>query len=1022
MVTTEEAKLQIEQRRSELSTIERQLQEIQEERIPQRKLGSRVTPQLQRSIVERRQQAQTGVQQVRQEREKLRSVEQQIREVQAAEELASQSESRRQQFEFGRRLALEGRFAGKLTQAEREGFEAGSEALSRSQALRERAQSQRESAEAQKQQLDAQIKAGLIGSAVGPSGEPGFITKENQVIIPVASAVGGGVLLAPVQQVEVKEIRPVTPITFKGIDDKLVLSPTETVREINRITNEARLFFTRPGTRTGEFLRTRQEKAIAKLESIRRTVPTPTEKIEFKQQDLQRQINAQVDAFNKRFGGRTLSDSEFMTARLAEAELFNSTEIKAAEIKRLEEIKPEVRGRTLPESIVIAGFRAPREIPASTTALTTGLLLDPKKTLKDIFKGFREQPLESISASITTGSFVKITSIARTKLVTPRLISKEPVPKRIITSTDILQPLIIEGRELGKFKLTIVSPERTGKFISPLDQLLGKEPKIRIIAPERTDIVITPKPLLIEKGAIISEDASVLLKREGATLTKLSRLSAGGEKINIRKFENELIDIEKFMAKEGLSKRVKEIKIETPFIDKGLSIKEVAVIPGALKQDFFRGTVTARKAIKGSIRRSPREINIFIPKPGKTVTSAMTLSQIAEITDIKLEGFELFRTRTAVKQLSEAIEKASGKVETIEGVTFLVEEPMIVGTDLSQNIIKMGGDIRQATKQMSRENIAKAIAAIEGAKGVSVKQVPIPRIRTAKETADFRKRLKQTVSPSSAVAAFSKALSDIGSTRGFLITEENIGPLSLELRISPSIREIPRSVSANISREISLSSSASIQKESQRELQRELQRSLQKELQKELQKSLQKELQKQVQRQVPRQLQKQLQKQIQKDILKFPGPPIRPPTKIPPQKPIIIPNLKFKERQDRDFQKQAFLVQSKIRGQFKTIAKGLPKGKALLFGREFTRKELAATFRLIPAGKTFEQDITAVIDPKEFRSFAIESGKRIDIPGIAFIQKAGTRAEGPTIPGGRLRSREERAAIQVARVARIKLT
>lgn len=87
---------------------------------------------------------------------------------------------------------------------------------------------------------------------------------------------------------------------------------------------------------------------------------------------------------------------------------------------------------------------------------------------------------------------------------------------------------------------------------------------------------------------------------------------------------------------------------------------------------------------------------------------------------------------------------------------------------------------------------------------------------------------------------------------------------------------------------------------------------------------------------------------------------------------------------------QAYNVLVKRFGDFKTIAKGLPKGKALRAGASEARRTLGATFKIQQKGFTTTQDTAFRPNPSEFRSYKIVQGKRVETPNI-FIQKRGKR-------------------------------
>ena len=94
-------------------------------------------------------------------------------------------------------------------------------------------------------------------------------------------------------------------------------------------------------------------------------------------------------------------------------------------------------------------------------------------------------------------------------------------------------------------------------------------------------------------------------------------------------------------------------------------------------------------------------------------------------------------------------------------------------------------------------------------------------------------------------------------------------------------------------------------------------------------------------------------------------------------------------------------------GKFETVAKALPLGKALRTGTSEVKRTLAATFRLKPVGATTERDTALGVDTNEFRSFAIQKGRRVETP-LQYIQRSKFR----------LSSRSEIGEIQTYRRAK----
>jgi len=120
--------------------------------------------------------------------------------------------------------------------------------------------------------------------------------------------------------------------------------------------------------------------------------------------------------------------------------------------------------------------------------------------------------------------------------------------------------------------------------------------------------------------------------------------------------------------------------------------------------------------------------------------------------------------------------------------------------------------------------------------------------------------------------------------------------------------------------------------------------------------------------------------------------------------PSTIPKYK-KSRPESKSLSKTFDVFLKRGGEFKPIASGLTKGKGLKIGVTSTKSGLGATFKLVETGKfTKEKDI--FFKPsKEFRSFKIVKGRRIETP-LQFIQRREFR----------LSSAGERKEIKLARL------
>jgi len=125
---------------------------------------------------------------------------------------------------------------------------------------------------------------------------------------------------------------------------------------------------------------------------------------------------------------------------------------------------------------------------------------------------------------------------------------------------------------------------------------------------------------------------------------------------------------------------------------------------------------------------------------------------------------------------------------------------------------------------------------------------------------------------------------------------------------------------------------------------------------------------------------------------------VKPITPKVPKTP-ILPSFKFKPAPTKKptFQ-QAYVVQIKRRGKFRTIAQGLPKSLAMQVGVERVSKTLGATFRLIPKGITKIKKAPRISFPKYI--------KRKKRKPLTFVE----------VPSARLKSPQEVREIQMARL------
>ena len=101
---------------------------------------------------------------------------------------------------------------------------------------------------------------------------------------------------------------------------------------------------------------------------------------------------------------------------------------------------------------------------------------------------------------------------------------------------------------------------------------------------------------------------------------------------------------------------------------------------------------------------------------------------------------------------------------------------------------------------------------------------------------------------------------------------------------------------------------------------------------------------------------------------------------------------------------QAYTLEEKRFGKYRTISTGLTRGKALQLGVRRTSQTLGATFRIRPTGTTTQKDINYTPSNIQYREYKIKGGRKVATPDT-FIQRNKYRLSNPL----------ERREIQIAR-------
>lgn len=1061
------------------NTDSEEAQAILAQELPQARFGSgRNVRAQQQALLTNKRIAQETLRQIQQSRQTLPSLPPSDPQAEINRVLTEQAD-----FELGVRLAVAQQERGlviypsTLKPAQQRGFYA-QQRLTQQAVQQAKAEYKKQLAELQKQASDydkmqSRLPAQPIGST--PTGYL-FPDKESPTgarsYEAVATTPQGDVMLTqrptPIQQAPV--IQP------KTIDQPTVTEVSKRNNYLSQI--KANLKQARD-TYSTAILGVKQKVEQLERKAIKGTNPQGYAILEFREkayENINKEIddyNRNVTTFNQQYRNRTLSEVDFdrsleesqridrLNQTIAEQQVDIEKAIAAAERKQEQQPYP---------SRILTGFTEGIQVaPLAVTSLALGVIALDKQSIKDATVFLPKMETYSSSGEAAAkinagllgkeggGSLAKFirdpgyftaqlagaqlslgaVPAIRAELNKPIIIRVRSAPTTF-KAIDAIQPIIKDSvqKEYGTFTLRSDTPAQFAKVdtlakqykrtiaekffnvrASPVQEIATQVyaenlPETILLRDAETRFSIgniITKGGVIEKGEVVSKRAS-----QSGTLTDISKLYGRQDAATIdpnkaRTKFGDLTKIETKILKEGIAK-------DTPILSKDI--------------DFFKGELESYKIARFTKKTGKgfEEFSYRPTKAGGRTTRSVTLSAVREEPLIQLEGFDLYNTKVGLKDITRS-PSTRGKVSTIQGAS-IVKEPLILETDISENIIKRATDQGPLKTQVIEKSAVKKAALItKSAETISAKEL------AAKSSGASRASLSRLTKRLSAGTEFSRiqslpvAVGGSGRTAsdyggGFQISEEEAQPLSVSLDRSLSkLEESPKAKTITLSRsfqssglgsgERSIQSSPALSREDSlsKELSKNLIKSLSKSLTKPAEKTVQKELSKTQQKQQQKQLSKLITKQITKLTPKEPPPSLRPPGRTPGRTPPLAFGFGLASDKNLSRLSRGFSVKVRRRGKFRTIATNIPLGRAYQVGQKKVLTSLAATFKLEETGKlTSLPDIESNLNSRIFRKPSKRSSVK-DLP-LTFIQR--TRKEGG-LKSGRLSSVGERKEIKSLR-------
>ncbi len=662
-------------------------------------------------------------------------------------------------------------------------------------------------------------------------------------------------------------------------------------------------------------------------------------------------FNLRVERFNELFGGRELSQQEFLIAqqRLREINIEGQSlrtrsgtlEFQLSEQERRRDQRSFTQQLTvgavaglittaafIPSTLVTAGaaFGGDPIAAASivsllpvTQQLTPELMQVQAEQTKAIADLALARPFEAIGFAVGGAAFPALGLKARALLREP-IVTRIKGKPTISRAADAIFPEI-EGVQAGKFRQFTETPaqfavidtrgaalRRLGAEVAegappPISTIAGRVPKRfeqRVVRLRKQDVRFTIGEVTTQEGVFRGTTAT---RRRGAgvSLTEFSSLRGRQTRFDISNIK-------------GLP------RIEREALLRGLGRETRGAFP--TEATFFRQSLEAESLLRVTRARGGA-LDLTFKAPGRRTRRFAGVAAVKELTEFKTPKFDLFQARTALAETTFPVFRPRRKaVSTIESLSFLIREGAETGRPSAFISRTTGRRRRPPTRApTSISQAATTPVLTEQAK------VSATRTSAALQSVEIAESIKITTKVRAAERqAFSR------------------------LRAKERARELitrPRDVAVGLT---TLQAQASATLQQPKQIQREavIQRERQISLQRNLQRSATRTITKVIPRTVPTTV--TIPRTAPEPI---PGPPTGPrrPRVSIPRVPRLIPRIR-RGPEPRSIRRAAeFGVQVRRRGRFTTIAEGLTLRQAVARGRRRVSTTLARTFRIVPGGR-----------------------------------------------------------------------
>jgi len=927
MVTLQE----VEQREKELQEVEIEAKQYVREPIPQRRFGVGVTKGQQQAVISRRLQAQSNIQQVRQQKESLKQTRADIKTYSTQQAQLSQLKAKEQQYQYGYNLGLRGVVDPSFSKTAKEGFRTA------------RGQLEVSTQRVQRVEQIRKLSAEGIKPILGPSGQ--IVGIEDKIRGQSMAVTNKTIQGLPQKDIERYQRAGIIKVSQQQGTPQLTPKEKLNLIVISQVASRKQSIAPK------EYF----------FEKVQRNIEKPFVRLS---QRRERKLGERIDYYDPKIY------QQYPEANLQRMELIKERKLKS------------------PETIRKAGGFV--SFPFYGVGQVEKYVRN-----KDFREEYQRQTniQKTKGYAVSVLSLVSLGSIGRSayrSAIKPIKIYETPVIPTKFYSQSLLRNIHIGSKvkSVGAFEVTAVNLPRQALYVPRyskvlsgirkgdprllkynIEQLKFKIPDSKIveIAPLRVTKSIS-EPFLIKGGRIQNA-----LGRQGPPSVLTGRVSyykTGKTRFTSRKLSSLHGDTYGSKAVKTLDrKQLDPIHLKALERIEETSVKGVSALPKDLKLQF--SAIETKDLFKIQSR------GLKQPKPGKSITRGEITSIQKELLTIQkgtskygLKETQVLGERLGVVDVTKPRLRPPKKVTRIEGKTTIKEYEL---PDLTPSSVKVQAPGFQKTKlkfdtELSQKAIQKAV-------GTTAINQPKPPTSKLISTAPQVKSTQVSASPFAGTGLYERTSMEAQRLPGVqkFVQAPGLTP-AIKTDISFKSVQIPKAMSIP------------------KTITRTMTRQVPKEISLSLPRSITRLTPKTITKQTPRVVPKTITRQVPKVIPKLaPGmTPIKftPTSSVPP--PFVFPKFPSgKVSQPKGVPGyKPFVIRG---GQKQYLGVALPKGQALRKAERKALGTLRATFG-VEKTKSFVLNGGKGYTPSKdlFRDYRIVKGKKVPLQDT-FIQKRGKR-------------------------------